>query len=148
MTAQTAEPMTDSWRMKGCNGTCTRWGHDPIAHEEYGRMTGRLSTEPRMVRAGDLVVDITRRRATLEGEDFDVHTSNRERQLLMTCARQVGVVVPYEELTTEILGRDDKTNRHNIRIIAGRLKARLGASSDYLKVIFGYGIMLEGEPIE
>ncbi|MBB1256642.1 response regulator transcription factor [Streptomyces alkaliterrae] len=98
---------------------------------------------------GGLVVDPSRRTASLDGRPLDL--TRREFDLLAFLARRPGVVVPRRELLAEVWQQaygDDQT----IDVHLSWLRRKLGetaAAPRYLRTLRGVGVKLEapsGEP--
>ncbi len=110
-------------------------------------------TRPRLVderlSVGGLVLDVPRRRATLDGADLDL--TGLEFDLLTALARRAGRVVPRATLL-DAAGRDDVTvNERVVDVHVSHIRRKLGddpKSPARLRTVRGVGYVLvaEGEP--
>lgn len=132
-----------SWVLPGCGATCRPRQHDPMAHEATGFRLGILVTSrpgPRVVRTGPLVIDLDARGVTVDGEA--VFLSGREWGLLSYLAEPIGRPRPYDDILRAMWGESwvtgrrrqradgsyDRTDWQLVRIVASRLRAKLGVA--------------------
>jgi DNA-binding response OmpR family regulator len=130
--------------LPGCGPDCAPRGHDPLAHEAYGLLLGRLSAlgpPTRVVRTGPLAIDLDARSVTVQGHA--VSLSLREWALLAHLAEHLGrwcdpaglilaVFGPAWAETDRLYilpsGRPYPTNQHALNVLRHRLRKKLGAS--------------------
>jgi two-component system KDP operon response regulator KdpE len=75
------------------------------------------------VRAGDLVVDLSRRVVTVAGEE--VRLTPIEYRLLALLARHAGRVLTHEQILREVWGPGYASQRHYVRVYVAQLRAKL-----------------------
>ena len=96
-----------------------------------------------MVDIGDLRVDFTARRVTLEGKPLDL--SPKEYDLLFYLVRNRGIALTREKLLSEIWGYDffgdDRTLDTHIKL----LRRQLGPYADRITTLRGVGYRFEQE---
>lgn len=136
----------DAWRLPGCSDGCAAWGHDPHAHEEYGRNLEWGAAAPPVVRTGALTVDLRATRAFVG--DREIRLSPTEWSALSFLARNVGRVVSQDAIIDHIWGRAyreiERNASANLRMVVGyRLRARLGAAAHLIAVAPGIGYRLD-----
>jgi len=106
------------------------------------RRAGPASADP-VIRVAALQVDLARREAQLDGRRLEL--SRREFDLLAYLAAKPGVVVPRQELLTQVWRQsygDDQT----IDVHVSWLRRKLGetaAQPRYLHTVRGVGVMLD-----
>lgn len=132
----------DDWRLPGCGDGCSAWGHNPLAHEAYGRRSAAVAAR---VAAGRLVVDLARGRAYVGGREIDFGQGRRERELLLYLALRPGQTATYAEATRSLLGYADRDATENVQVIAVRLRRRLGEAGDRVVTVHGVGLRLDAD---
>jgi len=91
------------------------------------------------VRAGDLVVDLRRGQATLEGEP--VPLTPQESEVLVYLARRRGEVASYEDLWEEVWGYYGPPNQGLIQRTVSNLRGKVG-SKGKIACVWGRGYRL------
>ncbi|HDQ72507.1 MAG TPA: winged helix family transcriptional regulator, partial [Chloroflexi bacterium] len=76
------------------------------------------------VRSGDLLVDLQRGQATLQGETLPL--TSQESEVLVCLARRQGEVVSYETLCQEVWGCDDLLDKGVVQRTVSRLRDKIG----------------------
>ena len=104
---------------------------------------GAKSESREVVDIGDLRVDFTARRVTLEGKPLDL--SPKEYDLLFYLVRNRGIALTREKLLSEIWGYDffgdDRTLDTHIKL----LRRQLGPYADRITTLRGVGYRFEQE---
>jgi two-component system, OmpR family, KDP operon response regulator KdpE len=77
-----------------------------------------------VVTAGDLTIDIPRRRVQLAGADLRL--SRKEFAILRLLAQHAGRIVTHQHLLREIWGPAHEQETHYLRIYIGHLRQKLG----------------------
>jgi two-component system, OmpR family, KDP operon response regulator KdpE len=77
-----------------------------------------------VVTAGDLTIDIPRRRVQLAGADLRL--SRKEFAILRLLAQHAGRIVTHQHLMREIWGPANEQETHYLRIYIGHLRQKLG----------------------
>jgi DNA-binding response OmpR family regulator len=96
-----------------------------------------------VIRAGGLHLDLARREVLLDGAPLEL--SRREFDLLAYLAARPGVVVPRQELLTEVW-RQSYGEDQTIDVHVSWLRRKLGetaARPRYLRTVRGVGVMLD-----
>ena len=81
--------------------------------------------EPGAFEAGDLRIDLARRRVLVRGTE--VRMTPIEYRLLTTLARHAGRVMTHEQLLREVWGPGHSTQHHYLRVYMGQLRHKLEA---------------------
>lgn len=121
----------------------------PFESDALVQQVQQLLAEPRaeVVEVGELVIDLTTVRVTLAGKPVDL--SPMELRLLIYLARNVGQVVSYEALLTEVWGYAPRTgDRKVVTNCVRRLRKKLGESAarpEYLVTVRGVGYQLRDQ---
>lgn len=137
----------------------TRVYHDPVAHEAYGARRADEGGEQYVVRTGPLVIDLSRQEAANDGhplEFFRMRGQSMEQigtsqpsqwRLLEILAVNVGRTVTYRALAWMLFGCPEagRYEFHHLRVIASRLRARMGDASRLVVTVPGIGLRLEKE---
>ena len=76
---------------------------------------------------GDLAIDFNRRKVTLKGEER--YLTRIEWLLLSELARNIGRLMPYEELLTRVWGPEYRNDVQTLRTWISRLRYKLGGPS-------------------
>ena len=107
------------------------------------KRSGAKSESREVVDIGDLRVDFTARRVTLEGKPLDL--SPKEYDLLFYLVRNRGIALTREKLLSEIWGYDffgdDRTLDTHIKL----LRRQLGPYADRITTLRGMGYRFEQE---
>ena len=107
------------------------------------KRSGAKSESREVVDIGDLRVDFTARRVTLEGKPLDL--SPKEYDLLSYLVRNRGIALTREKLLSEIWGYDffgdDRTLDTHIKL----LRRQLGPYADRITTLRGVGYRFEQE---
>ena len=107
------------------------------------KRSGAKSGSREVVDIGDLRVDFTARRVTLEGKPLDL--SPKEYDLLFYLVRNRGIALTREKLLSEIWGYDffgdDRTLDTHIKL----LRRQLGPYADRITTLRGVGYRFEQE---
>ena len=107
------------------------------------KRSGAKSESREVVDIGDLRVDFTARRVTLEGKPLDL--SPKEYDLLFYLVRNRGIALTREKLLSEIWGYDffgdDRTLDTHIKL----LRRQLGPYADHITTLRGVGYRFEQE---
>lgn len=122
----------------------------PFSHKELMMRVGAIlkrsgakSESREVVDIGDLRVDFTARRVTLEGKPLDL--SPKEYDLLFYLVRNRGIALTREKLLSEIWGYDffgdDRTLDTHIKL----LRRQLGPYADRITTLRGVGYRFEQE---
>jgi len=74
--------------------------------------------------AGDLCIDIARRRVTVGGKD--VKLSRKEFEVLRLLAQHAGRIVTHQQLLREVWGPAQEREVHYLRVYVGHLRHKLG----------------------
>ena len=129
-------------RLPGCGPACTRCvGHDPVAHQEFGRLIERVGG-PRDVRVGPLLLGVDGR-VYADGQPVEFDRHRRPWQLLRALANEAGRAVSYDEMAPRLYGyRADSDARTNLRVTAARLRRILGAYGAMVETVHGVGLRL------
>lgn len=102
----------------------------------------------RVVRAGDLEIDLGRRLVRRGGEVIPL--SRTEWLLLQCLAVNAGTVMRTAELLSAVWGPEHRDDVHYLRVWISRLRRKLGASRGeppvVIKTMQGLGYMLDAEP--
>ena len=83
----------------------------------------RLSAESEVVTAGDVVIDLTRRRVTKAGEE--VHLAPKEYGFLAELARHPGRVITHAQLLRAVWGEAHEGDVEYLRVAARGLRQKL-----------------------
>jgi len=94
--------------------------------------------------AGDITIDLARRRVTRKGED--VHLTPIEYKLLAALAQHAGLVMTHRQLLREVWGPGHAEESHYLRIFMRQLRQKLednAANPRYLLTEVGVGYRLK-----
>lgn len=97
------------------------------------------------VRFGGIVVDLTARRVTRNGEP--VHLTPIEYRLLVALVRHAGRVLTHRQLLRDVWGPSHVESNHYLRIYMGHLRQKLErdpAQPEYIVTETGVGYRLAG----
>jgi two-component system KDP operon response regulator KdpE len=79
---------------------------------------------PALVRAGDVEIDMVRRRVSRDGEV--VHLTRTELELLENLVRNAGKLVTHADLLREVWGAGYGTESNYLRVYVAQLRRKLG----------------------
>jgi two-component system KDP operon response regulator KdpE len=97
-------------------------------------------------RTGDLRINFAARRVTLE--DYEVHLTPREYDLVRTLALHAGHVVTHRQLIASVWGGDAKVDAQFVRVLVGQVRQKLEADSAKPRLLLtepGIGYRMRGE---
>lgn len=98
---------------------------DEVLARVRAALRHRLAAESEVVTAGDVVIDLTRRRVTKAGEE--VHLSPKEYGFLTELARHPGRVVTHAQLLRAVWGEAHERDVEYLRVAARGLRRKLEA---------------------
>ena len=102
----------------------------------------------RVVRAGDLEIDLGRRLVRRQGEVIPL--SRTEWLLLQYLAANAGTVLPTAEILSTVWGPEHRRDVQYLRVWISRLRRKLeasrGESPGVIKTMQRIGYMLDAEP--
>lgn len=104
----------------------------------------RAMTGAPELRAGDLVLDTARRRATRGGRAIELTT--REYQLLEHLVRNAGKVVSRTALWEHVWETGGEPDSNVVDVYVRYLRNKLGREPDLIRTVRGGGYILEGAP--
>lgn len=110
------------------------------------RHQGQAGTAPRIVRRGDLSIDLDRR--TVRRGDEDLHLTRKEHEVLGLLARHIGRVVTHERILAACWNADEEPRVEYLRIVIRNLRQKLEAPGPVGSVIaneLGVGYRLRAE---
>jgi DNA-binding response OmpR family regulator len=88
------------------------------------RLRGRSSSEPTVLEAGDVALDLRTRQAIVDGDTFDL--SAREFALAEVFFRHPGQVLSREQLLSQVWGYDFDPGSNVVDVYVGYLRKKLG----------------------
>ena len=88
------------------------------------RLRGRSSSEPTVLEAGDVALDLRTRQAIVDGATFDL--SAREFALAEVFFRHPGQVLSREQLLSQVWGYDFDPGSNVVDVYVGYLRKKLG----------------------
>lgn len=110
------------------------------------RHQGLSDASPKIVRRGDLSIDLDRRIVEREGEE--VHLTRKEHDVLGVLTRHIGRVVTHERLLAACWGSEEEPRVEYLRIVIRNLRQKLevpGAVGSVISNELGVGYRLKGE---
>lgn len=110
------------------------------------RHRDRSTADPKVVRRGDLDIDLDRRSVRRGGEEL--HLTRKEHDVLAVLARHVGRIVTHERLLATCWGGDEDPRVEYLRIVIRNLRQKLEAPAPVGSVIgneLGVGYRLRTE---
>lgn len=102
----------------------------------------------RLIRAGDVEIDLNRRLVTKGGEPLSL--TRTEWLLLQYLAANAGRVMPNVELLTKVWGPEYADDLQYLRVWVSRLRRKLETTPSepqIIKTMQGIGYMLDAEPV-
>jgi two-component system, OmpR family, KDP operon response regulator KdpE len=105
------------------------------------------NVEEQTYQAGDLVVDLARRRVTVSGQDM--HLTPIEYRLLTTLIKHAGKVLTHKQLLKEVWGRPYDDQPHYLHVFMNQLRRKIEpdpARPRHLLTEPGVGYRLAGPP--
>lgn len=111
------------------------------------RHRGVSETTPKVVRKGDLLIDLDRRMVYRGGEEL--HLTRKEHDVLAVLARHVGRVVTHDRIIAAAWGGEEDPRVEYLRIVIRNLRQKLEAPGPVGSVIanelgVGYRLRAEG----
>jgi DNA-binding response OmpR family regulator len=104
----------------------------------------RRPAQAEVVSCGNIEIDLIGRRAKLSGETVEL--TQREFDLAVVFLRNVGRVLPREELMSSIWARDKDVDTRTVDTHASRLRKKLGLGGEsglVLTSVYGQGYRLD-----
>jgi two-component system KDP operon response regulator KdpE len=106
-----------------------------------------LGAPPKVVRRGDLTIDLDRR--TVSRNEQEVHLTRKEHDVLEVLARHIGRIVTHEKLLSACWGGEEEPRVEYLRIVIRNLRQKLEAPALVGTVIanelgVGYRLKTEG----
>jgi len=146
---------TDSDKVRGLELGADDYIVKPFSPDELGariravlrRSVGAGSTE-RMVRAGDVEIDLDRRLVTRNGDQISL--TRTEWLLLQHLAANAGKVMMNAELLSKVWGPEYRDDVQYLRVWVSRLRHKLEpdpADPMIIKTRQGIGYLLEGDAV-
>jgi two-component system KDP operon response regulator KdpE len=86
-----------------------------------------------IVRLSGIEIDLTRRRAILDGEE--IRLSGREHSLLTLLAQSPGAVVTHRQIIERVWGPDTKADTQFVRVLVGQLRQKLEEDPSRPKIL-------------
>ncbi|CAN5227834.1 hypothetical protein BH09ACT12_BH09ACT12_04310 [soil metagenome] len=108
------------------------------------RRSAQAAPSETVVTVGDLSIDLARKRVTKQG--VDVRLTPTEWGFLELLARNVGRLVPHEQVLREVWGPGYEHENHYLRVYAAQLRRKLESDPSaprYLITSPGLGYTLE-----
>ena len=105
------------------------------------RSGGLPDSAEEVVTLGDLQVNFTARRVTVEGRELDL--SPKEYDLLFYMVRNRGIALTREKLISDVWGYDFFGDDRTIDTHIKNLRGRLGAYRDKITTVRGIGYKFE-----
>jgi two-component system response regulator QseB len=141
----TARDDTDD-KVSGLDAGASDYITKPFSLEELlARVRARLRDESRVeqtvLEAGDVVLDLRTRRATVAGETAPL--TAREFTMLETFMRHRDQVLSKEQLLSHVWGYDYDPGSNVVEVYVGYLRKKLG--SDLIETVRGMGYRLRGD---
>jgi DNA-binding response OmpR family regulator len=105
------------------------------------RRGGYTTAQPTVIEAGRIRIDVTARGAAVDG--VMVALTRKEFDILMSLARQPGLVVPRDRILLDVW-QTTWTGRHTVEVHVGSLRAKLG-DPGLVETVRGVGYRLRVE---
>jgi two-component system KDP operon response regulator KdpE len=111
------------------------------------RHRGLSETTPKVVRKGDLTIDLDRRLVCRGGEEL--HLTRKEHDVLAVLARHIGRVVTHERIIAAAWGGEEDPRVEYLRIVIRNLRQKLEAPGPVGSVVanelgVGYRLRADG----
>ncbi len=121
----------------------------PIRYMEFmarvqALLRRRKSVRPGPLRIGGIEMDLEGRRVSLAGVEVDL--TQREFDLAVVLLRNIGRVLPREELLASVWVRDNEVDTRTVDTHASRLRKKLGLAGEsglMLTSVYGQGYRLD-----
>ncbi len=121
----------------------------PIRYMEFmariqALLRRRQKARPNTLRFGGIEIDLEGRRARLAGVDVDL--TQREFDLAVIFMRNIGRILPREELLANVWVRDSDVDTRTVDTHASRLRKKLGLGGEsglMLTSVYGQGYRLD-----
>lgn len=110
------------------------------------RHRGLSETTPKVVRKGDLMIDLDRRLVSRGGEEL--HLTRKEHDVLAVLARHIGRVVTHDRIIAAAWGGEEDPRIEYLRIVVRNLRQKLEAPGPVGSVIaneLGVGYRLRAD---
>ncbi len=91
------------------------------------RVTGTETEQPSVIEAGDLRIDLSAHKVTVQNRD--VHLTPKEFDLLVYLARRPGTVVSHRSLLGAVWGGQSTEQVEYLRVFVGQLRKKLEPDS-------------------
>jgi DNA-binding response OmpR family regulator len=101
------------------------------------RRSSPQTTEPKVIRRGELTIDVTRREVSCEGNSIAVTAS--EFRLLYFLTTHPGQVFSRSELIDGALGREISVVDRTIDVHITGLRKKLGNCGEWIETVRGFG---------
>lgn len=110
------------------------------------RHQGQAENAPRIIRRGDLAIDLDRR--IVSRADQELHLTRKEYDVLAILARHIGRVVTHDRVMAAAWGGDEEPRVEYLRIVIRNLRQKLEAPGPVGSVIsneLGVGYRLKAD---
>ncbi|UYQ72568.1 response regulator transcription factor [Pelagibacterium flavum] len=118
---------------------------DELAARVRALMRRHLGASASIVSVGDLVIDLSRRAATVNGVPLEL--GRREFELLQALSASKGKPINKEHMTTALFGYDDVGSLNAIELLVSRLRRKLDGSNVEIVTQRGVGYLLREKPL-
>lgn len=95
-----------------------------------------------VLRVGALVLDPTRREATISGQQIDL--TSTQFKILSELVRATGRVVPRSQLASKVVGPNEIASKRNIDVHVALLRKKLGVMRNMVQTVRGIGYRFNG----
>jgi DNA-binding response OmpR family regulator len=144
-TARTSEEDAADMLRLGADDYMTK----PIRYMEFlariqGLLRRRQGSSPAPARYGSIEIDTEGRRIRMAGNEVDL--TQREFDLAVVFLKNIGRVLPREELMLRIWARDTEVDTRTVDTHASRLRKKLGLTGEsgmVLTSVYGQGYRLD-----
>jgi two-component system alkaline phosphatase synthesis response regulator PhoP len=109
------------------------------------RRTQTAQSESKVIRRGDLSIDLTRREVNIKGTSIDLTAT--EFRLLQFFAHNPGRVFSRSELIDGVLGRDVSVIDRTIDVHITGLRKKIGDYSVWIETVRGFGYRFREETV-
>jgi two-component system, OmpR family, KDP operon response regulator KdpE len=105
------------------------------------------SSAEHIVKIQGLSIDLTARRAFVEG--VDMHLTRTEFALLATLAQHLDSILSHDDLLGKVWGDEYRGSSHYLHVYLGRIRRKMGDEySALLETVTGMGYILHSTPQE